>query len=87
MHQTMLRWVLKGAVRGASVRLFYGAWVRASAVVVILWAVLSSEGPWFAQAGLAVILMVLLVAGVLLLALGTWDLIRDLRHSLHASHK
>ncbi len=70
------------------IHLLHRVWIRTSAVVVILWAALSADSPWFAQAGLTIILMLLLVGGILLLVFGTRDLIRELRHSLHAgSHK
>ena len=77
-----------GLIQRISMHLFYRAWVRTSAVVVIVWAALWADSPWFAQAGLTIILMLLFLGGILLLVLGTRDLIRDLRHSLHAgSHK
>jgi hypothetical protein len=77
-----------GAARRISIHLFYRAWIRISAIGVILWTALSADSPWFAQAGLTIILILLLAGGILLLVLGTRDFIRDLRQSLHAgSHK
>ena len=74
--------------RGISLGFFYAVWVRASAVALVLWAAFSKDSAWVAQAGLTVILMLLFVSGLLLLALGARDLIRDFRHFLRVrSHK
>jgi hypothetical protein len=43
---------------------------------------LSSDGGWLVQAGLTLILLSMLVAGVILLLFAARDLMRDLRHYL-----
>ena len=73
------------AIRGATV--LYSCWLLASGLTVALWAwALSAIDAWFAQAGLTLILLLLLVAGIALVARGGRDLVRDLRHhfSLHS---
>jgi hypothetical protein len=51
-----------------------------SALSVLIWAALSVDNSWFAQTGLTVFLLALLVCGAAILFLGVRDLIRDVAH-------
>jgi hypothetical protein len=67
------------------VQLLYSVFIRTSYVTVMLWAIsLLAGDTWFAKAALTVSLLLLLITGLGLLALGVRDLFRDLRHILHA---
>jgi hypothetical protein len=56
---------------------------RASGATLVLWAVTLTAGKsWLAQAGLTLILVILLIGGILLFVFGIRDLIRDLRRFL-----
>ena len=89
MGHVMVRLVLNRATRRISTRLFYVVWTRTSAVTFVLWAAaFSVDDSRLAQTGLIFILFLLLASGILLLAIGIRDLIRDFRHFLHVrSHK
>jgi hypothetical protein len=78
----MMRLALVNVARGISVRLFYAIWIRTSAVAFALWYAFSANNSWIPQAGLTLILILLLVSGVLLLLLAARDFFRDFRHFL-----
>jgi hypothetical protein len=80
----MLRLLLNQILRRTSLRFLYLTWIRTSAAALFLWAALSLDNQWFALSGLTMILVVLLVSGILLLALGVKDLVRDFWNLLHA---
>jgi hypothetical protein len=61
--------------------------VLARAVVLASSAVAPINDDWFAQTGLVVVLIILLVGGVAILAIGLGHLVRDLRQWYPRSHK
>jgi hypothetical protein len=65
-------------------RFLYLTWIRTSAAALVFWVALLIDNAWFALSALTVILVVLLVGGVLLLAFGVKDAIRDFWNFLHA---
>jgi hypothetical protein len=50
---------------------------------LVLWITYLIDSSWFAQAALTVLLMALLMGGILLLAAGVRNLIRDFWQFLH----
>ena len=80
----MWRLLWSGAGGRNLTQVFYTLWTRTSAVVVVGWAALSANGSWFVTIGLSALLILLLIGGIALLALGVRDLVRDMRHHLHA---
>ena len=81
----MVRLLLSRATHLLSSHSFYVVWTRTSAVTLLLQGVFSSSDSSVAEFGITFILGLLLVSGVLLLALGIRDLIRDLRHYLDSN--
>ena len=53
---------------------------RIVSAALVLLVTFSVEGSWFAQTGLTVMLMLLLIGGVVVLLVGVRDLVRDLWH-------
>jgi hypothetical protein len=52
--------------------------------MLVSWApTLSAADSWVAQTGLAIILVILLIGGVLLFIFGIWNLVGDLLRLLH----
>ena len=52
------------------------------------WAWAFAENTWLTQTALTLILILLLVVGIVIFAMGLRDLVHDLWHTLHdASHK
>jgi hypothetical protein len=74
----MIRLLLVRMIGRISTRSFYSLWIRASGATLVLWAAtLTAADSWIAQTGLTLILVILLVGGIFLFALGIRDLIRD----------
>jgi hypothetical protein len=84
----MIRLIASRVSQFLTSRLFPTAWIRVSAVTLLLQRILQATNSSVAQIGVGVMLILLLVSGVLLIALGVRDLIRDLRHFFHSdSHR
>src|SRR5262245_29121426 len=70
----MIRLLLSRAIGHVSIRAFYIVWTRASVLSMLLWAAFTGENSRIAEIGLIIILILLLVGGVVLIALGIRDL-------------
>jgi membrane protein required for beta-lactamase induction len=78
----MVHMLWTAIMQRVSIRFFYFVWTRASAAAVALWLV--SEDSWIAATGVFVMLGFLFIVGLVLLAVGIRDLLRDFRRFLRA---
>jgi len=78
----MIRLLLSRAISRISIRGSYTVWTRGAVLTMVMWAAFTGDDSSIAKTGLTFILILLLAGGVVLLAFGIRDLIRDFLCSL-----
>jgi hypothetical protein len=83
MLNDMIRLFWRRTIGSASAGSYYSLWICAAGAMLVLWGAVSAVGDsWLAWIGLTLMLILLLIGGIVLLAIGTRDAIRNFRRFL-----